>query len=377
MKSLASFLRVFLSLILAFFTVMESSSSGHGVMAQATQSREKQAEVDQTGPAKEETDTVVGPKKEPPLKKKRLTPKKPTGDKPEENYTLAVEVELINLDVVVTDKRGNFIPNLRQGNFRIYEDKVEQKITNFAPTQAPLTVVLVIEFSRTFGYFYDDVVQPAAQFIEMLRPDDWSAIVAYDIRPEILADFTQDKRELYAALGRMRIPSFSESNMFDALKDTLDRLDEVDGKKAVLLISTGLDTFSKITFDTMLKRVRTTNAVIYCIGMGQYAREYFDSHGYMGPIARLDFLQADNELNTFARLTGGKAWFPRFIGEYPGILQQVGIELRNQYSLAYAPTNATKDGKFRKVRVDVIDENGIPVRNLSVRTKEGYTAAKG
>ena len=377
MKSLACFLRLFLSIVLTLGTLLESRYTVYAVGAQQDQSKEKQSEVDQTGPKQEDTDTLVGPKKGPPVKKKRITPKKPAGDKPEDNYTLAVEVEVINLDVVVTDKKGNFIPNLSQRNFKVYEDKVEQKISNFAPTQAPLTIVLLVEFSRTFGYFYDNVVMPAAQFIDMLRPTDWAAVIAYDLRPEILADFTQDKRELYGALGRMRIPSFSESNMFDALKDTLDRLDEVDGKKAVLLLSTGLDTFSKITFDTMLKRIRTTNAVIYCIGIGQYAREYFDSHGMMGPIARLDFLQADNELNTFARLTGGKAWFPRFMGEYPGILQQVGIELRNQYSMAYAPSNSTKDGKFRKIKVDVVDENGIPVKNISVRTKEGYTAAKG
>ena len=377
MKRMAYFMRVVLGILLAFGAQLEPSRLGPSVRAQDNKPMEKQSQQDQTGPSRQESDPVVGPKKEPPQKKKRITPKKPAGDKPEDNFTLAVEVERINLDVVVTDKRGNFIPNLAQRNFRVYEDKIEQKISNFSPTQAPLTVVMVIEFSRTFGYFYDDVVMPAAQFIDMLRPDDWAAVVAYDLRPEILADFTQDKRELYGALRRMRMPSFSESNMFDALKDTLDRLDEVDGKKAVLLISTGLDTFSKITFDTMLKRVRTTNAVIYCIGMGQYAREYFDSHGMMGPIARLDFLQADNELNTFARLTGGKAWFPRFIGEYPSILQQVGIELRSQYSLAYAPTNTSKDGKYRKVRVEVVDENGIPVKPLSVRTREGYTAEKG
>jgi len=202
-------------------------------------------------------------------------------------------------------------------------------------------------------------------------------LVAYDLRPEILTDFTQDKRELYAGLNRMRIPAFSETNLFDALKDTLDRLEEVDGKKAVLLIGTGVDTFSKITFDTILKRVNNTNAVIYCIGMMQFMREYLDARGYLAPEQRLTYLQADNQLNTFAKRTGGKAWFPRFMGEYPGILQQVGIELRNQYSMGYQSTNANKDGKFRKIKVDVVDESGTIVKNVVVRAKEGYQAPKG
>ena len=373
-KSRQCFLRLFLSLVLLISSI---PGVNQGVNSFAQQDQKKEPEVQQGGPQKEETDTTVRPKKETPPKKRRLNPKKPSGDKPEDNFTLSVEIELINLDVAVTDKKGNFIPNLGQKNFRVYEDKAEQKISNFSPTTAPLTVVLLLEFGRTFAYWYDDVVIPAAHFVELLRPEDWAAVVAYDMKPEILTDFTQDKRELYGALSRLRIPGFSETNLFDALKDTLDRLEEVDGKKAVLLISTGIDTFSRITFDTILKRVQNTNAVIYCIGMAQLAQELFDARGWISPEGRLTFLQAENQLNTFARRTGGKAWFPRFMGEYPGILQQVGVELRNQYSIGYIPSNPAKDGKFRKVKVDVVDENGSPVKSVVVRAKEGYQAAKG
>lgn len=342
---------------------------------QQEQAPEKKSEP--RGPKQAESDTVIGPKKQAPPKKKRISPKKPAGDKPDDNFTLAVEIELVNLDVVVTDKRGNLIPNLTAKNFRLFEDKVEQKITNFSPTTAPLTIVILVEFANTLAFWYDDVVTPTAGFIQMLRPDDWAALVAYDLRPEILSDFTQDKRELYAGLNRMRIPGFSETNLFDALKDTLDRLEEVDGKKAVLLISTGVDTFSKITFDTMLKRVNNTNAVIYCIGMMQMMREYMDARGYLAPEDRLTYLQADNQLNTFSKRTGGKAWFPRFMGEYPNILQQVGIELRSQYSMGYQSTNPNKDGKFRKIKVEVVDESGTVVKTVIARAKDGYQAPKG
>ncbi len=273
----------------------------------AQQDQNKPPEDLKGGPNKQDTDTVVHPKREAPPKKRRLTPKKPTGDKPDDNFTLSVDIELVNLDVCVTDKNGNFIPNLSQKNFRVYEDKVEQKISNFSPTLAPLTIVLLMEFGRTFGYYADDVVLPAAQFLQMLRPEDWAAVVAYDLKPEILADFTQDKRELYGALSRMRIPGFSETNLFDALKDTLDRLEEVDGKKAILLISTGIDTFSKITFDTILKRVQNTNAVIYCIGMGGLVRGLLDARGYFGGEHLLTFLPDDNQLSTFAPQTCGMA----------------------------------------------------------------------
>lgn len=348
------------------------------IFAQNGTQKAAQGQNEQGGPQNTETDTVAVPKKGPTSKKKRVTVPKPEGaPKTDDSYTLAVDVELVSLDVVVTDKAGRFIPNLGEKNFKVYEDKIEQKVTNFAPTSAPLTVVLLIEFARTFAYYYDDVVPPAAQFIQTLRPGDWCAVVAYDMRPEILADFTQDRGELLGTLNRLRIAAFSETNLFDALRDTLDRLDEVEGKKAVLLLSTGVDTFSRITFDAILKRVNRTDASIYCIGIGQFALTYFETTGQMGPISRLTYLQAENQLKTFASRTGGKAWFPRFPAEYIGIMQQVGISLRNQYSLGYQSTNANKDGKFRKIKVDVVDENGVVVKNLNVQAKEGYQAKKG
>jgi VWFA-related protein len=360
-------------LILTLLTATENWFAAGPLQQEQTPKKESEP----GGPKQTESDTVIGPKKQAPPKKKRISPKKPAGEKPDENFTLAVEIELVNLDVVVTDKKGNFIPNLTAKNFRVFEDKVEQKVTNFSPTNAPLTIVILVEFANTLAFWYDDVVTPTAGFIQLLRPDDWAALVAYDLRPEILSDFTQDKRELFAGLNRMRIPGFSETNLFDALKDTLDRLEEVDGKKAVLLIGTGIDTFSKITFDTMLKRVNSTNAVIYCIGMMQFMREYMDARGYLAPEDRLTYLQADNQLNTFSKRTGGKAWFPRFMGEYPNILQQVGIELRSQYSMGYQSTNPNKDGKFRKIKVEVVDESGTVVKTVVARAKDGYQAPKG
>jgi VWFA-related protein len=376
MKESFQFVRRGLLAFLLIFALLSATEDWFAAgPLQQEQAPEKKSEP--RGPKQAESDTVIGPKKQAPPKKKRISPKKPAGDKPDDNFTLAVEIELVNLDVVVTDKRGNLIPNLTAKNFRLFEDKVEQKITNFSPTTAPLTIVILVEFANTLAFWYDDVVTPTAGFIQMLRPDDWAALVAYDLRPEILSDFTQDKRELYAGLNRMRIPGFSETNLFDALKDTLDRLEEVDGKKAVLLISTGVDTFSKITFDTMLKRVNNTNAVIYCIGMMQMMREYMDARGYLAPEDRLTYLQADNQLNTFSKRTGGKAWFPRFMGEYPNILQQVGIELRSQYSMGYQSTNPNKDGKFRKIKVEVVDESGTLVKTVVARAKDGYQAPKG
>ena len=336
---------------------------------------EESRKVNKGGPQQRQSDPVIVRKKKPKPRKRRLNPARPKGSKPEDNFTLAVDIELINLDVVVTDKKGNFIPELTAKNFKVYEDKVEQKVTNFTPTTAPLTVVMVLESTKNLAWWwYDDAAMPAARFIQMLRPNDWAAVVAYNLNHKILSDFTQDKRELFGSLSRMAFPVSQESNLFDALKFTLDRLDEVDGKKAVLLVSTGVDTFSRITFGSALKRVKATDAIIYCLGIGQRGR--LSSEHRMGPVNRLTYLQADNQLKTFAKVTGGKAWFPRWQADHPAILQQVGIELRNQYSLGYVSTNAERNGKFRKIKVEIVDQNGNRVKKVKARTRAGYHAVK-
>ncbi len=379
MKTWCRIRQIALFAALALGMILGGSRLSAGLGEKETSQPERGEEgkrVEKGGPQQQQSDPVIVRKRKPRPRKRRLNPARPKGSKPEDNFTLAVDIELVNLDVVVTDKKtGNFIPELAAENFKVYEDKVEQKVTNFSPTSAPLTVVMVLESTKNLAWWwYDDSVMPAAHFIRMLRADDWAAVVAYNLNPNILSDFTQDKRELFGSLSRIAFPVSQESNLFDALKFTLDRLDEVDGKKAVLLVSTGVDTFSRITFGSALKRVQATDAVIYCLGIGQRGR--MNQEPYMGAISRLTYLQADNQLKTFAKVTGGKAWFPRWQQDHPAILQQVGIELRNQYSLGYVSTNANRNGKFRKIKVEIVDANGNRVKKVKARTRAGYRAVK-
>jgi VWFA-related protein len=185
-------------------------------------------------------------------------------------------------------------------------------------------------------------------------------------------------------MQRLRIPGFSESNLYDALVDTEDRMSGIEGRKAIVLIASGIDTFSKLTFDKARKAIQDAGVPIYAIGLMQSLRIMYDQ--YMGAMQRMDFLQADNQMNTFAKETGGMAFFPRFYGEFPSIYQTIHQALRNQYSLGYAPTNTAKDGKFRKIKVElvnpatneplrVVDEKGKPIK-YSIVAKAGYKAPR-
>jgi VWFA-related protein len=198
------------------------------------------------------------------------------------------------------------------------------------------------------------------------------AVIGYDLRPTILQDFTQDRSKLMDALRRFNYPAFSESNLSDALIDTLDRVEEVEGKVAVLLVSTGLDTFSKHTYDEALKKCKGANASVYAIGLGQNLR--IRTEQYRAPENNLELLMSDNRLRSFAEFTGGEAYFPRFVTEFPSIFSNISAQLRNQYSIGYVSNNTKKDGKFRKIRIDVtadINNDGKPDK-VKVMTRKGY-----
>lgn len=288
---------------------------------------------------------------------------------------ISVSVDLVNLQVLVTDKKGNILTGLKPENFTVYEDNVKQEITNFSPVESSITAVVLVEFSNNIRYFADDVWNAMYTFANSLRKDDWVAVVGYDLRSTILCDFTQNRQTLYDALRRFRYPTFSESNLSDALIDVLDRAQEIDGKVAVVLISTGLDTMSRHTYDEALKKCKQASASVYAISVGQQFRIRYD--GYLSNMSKMDLLMGDNRLRSFAEFTGGASFFPRFQSELPAIVDSISKMLRNQYSLAYASTNTEKDGKFRKIRVEVQtqlkDEKGKPLK-LKVLTRKGYIA---
>jgi len=293
----------------------------------------------------------------------------------DDQYALSIDVNLVELDVVVTDGRGNPVSGLVKEHFTITEDKVKQTITNFSPTDSPMTVVLLIEFGDTFGYYYDDVVRPAAGFINSLREEDWAAVVAYDIRPTILADFTQNREELFGGLRRLRFPAYRETSLFDAVAFTLERMGNIDGKKAIFLLSTGFDTISKKSYGQVLKMAEGSDTMIYSVGMAQLYRTMYEDR--MGGLQRISFLQAENVLRSLANASGGTYFFPRFQGEYRSIYETVSANMRNQYSLGFVPTNQDKDGKLHKIKIEVprldVNGDGKPDK-LKVRHKKGYYA---
>jgi VWFA-related protein len=335
--------------------------------------------TDEGGPQDDNGSVILKKKKEepPPPAPAEAKPATPPG----ETYSLRVDVPLVNMDVsVVLDKTRDFVPGLKAQNFLVVEDGVEQEVQTLRMTKVPITAVLLLEFASTSYAFVRDMQNASASFFRSLQPDDYVAVETYDMRSHILTDFTNNKDTIREALQSLVIPTFSDTNEFDALYDTLDRLTRIDGRKYIILISSGRDTFSKITYDQMLAKVKATpNVTIFTVSTGGFARE-MSSGRYGGGI---DLLQADNEMRTFAELTGGRNYKPVFQGELPDIFSQINETIRSQYVLTYKPTNGKNDGTYRKVKIYLVDNEGKPLKmqdekgkplKYSVVARDGYRA---
>ena len=309
---------------------------------------------------------------------------------PEGAPTFRSDAITVTVDTAVVDNKGHFIPGIPKTNFRVLEDGVPQQISGFSLGEAPMTVAMVIEFSAKFQQFYSwpwfQTLGAAYGFVGTLKPEDYIAVIAYDLRTEILCDFTNDRAQIGDAMQRLRIPGFSESNLYDALVDTAQRMQDIDGRKAIVLISSGIDTFSKLTYDKARRALQDAGVPVYVVGLMQAQREMADASGAMGSSTRMDFLQADNQMRTFASETGGMSFFPRFDGEMPGIFQSITQALRTNYVLSYNPSNQARDGKVRHIKVELInpetheavrlnDDKGKAIK-YKVIAKPGYTAPR-
>jgi VWFA-related protein len=377
---------ILLALVLVWMLAATLPAPAQETSPQAPPNPNKQEAPPEAGGPQNDVGPYVIPKKkdEPPPP----APEKPKKIENMPDYSITVNVPVVDFDVLITTKDGQTVPGLKKENFKILEDGAPQQIASFKQTEAPITAVLLVEFASTNYDFMVEALNASYAFANTLKKDDWVAVISYDMKPQILADFTQDKRAVYAALNQLRMPGFAETNLFDALFDTIDRIDRIEGKKYIILVTTGIDTFSKLTLDKILKKVKSTKDItIYPISVGFVARNYCEinhcrTRGLI-PVGNMDYLQADNEMKTFASLTGGRAYFPRFQGELPSIFHDIADDIRNQYNISYHPTNAKLDGTYRKLKVELQAPDGGPLKirdqkgkdlKVIVYAREGYTA---
>lgn len=349
-----------------------------------------QTTPDAGGPTGDNSGIALPKKKEPTDAPPPAAPAEPKFANPANapTYNMRIEVPEVTVDVgVLLEKNHQFVPGLKPANFRVFEDGKEQKISGFKRIEAPITVLILCEFAGsnyTYAFQYD-MLNAAWAFAQQLRPDDYAALMTYDMRPHIITDFTQDKRQINEAIRSLIIPGFNERCMFDAVSEAIDRLSRIEGRKYIILIGSGRDTLSKLTWDQEMKKVKSAQDItIYTISTGGALRAITEGQSGWGNAMRdMDYLQADNEMKTIAQMTGGASYFPRFAGELPDDFGDINKNIRSKYQLVYHPSNPKQDGTYRKLRVELVDDEGKPLRfqdekhhplKYDIIARDGYRA---
>lgn len=333
---------------------------------------------------------------------------------------ITVDTDIVNVDAVVFNKKtGQIITGLKKENFAVFEDGVKQDISSFTTPESPITVTLVLEYSKwteTFGrasggYFEPGVyesVRPVAQFLTSFikPPNDYASVIAFDLRPTPITDFTNDPNRIRETINLLlrNSPAFRENNLFDAIKFSLvggrgdsvvlenneSRQSDYGGmvsvkskRRAIILVASGIDTFSKINYSDARKVVQEAGIPIYIISTGNlFCKKYCDyldpSRVMPGTPDRMTFLQAKNQMNTFAKESGGMHFEMTFESEIPQYLQSINGLLRSQYSLAYDLAQAHEPGKKYKleVKVDVDGDGTYDEKQFVVQHRPFVTTPK-
>lgn len=332
-----------------------------------------------------------------------------------------VEAKIVNVDAVVYNKKtGQIIAGLKRENFAIFENGVKQEIASFAEPESPITVTLVVEYSKwteylgraAGGYFEPgqyEVIKPVAYFLSRFikPPHDYASVIAFDMRPTPITDFTNDPRRLNDTVNLLfrNQPAFRENNLYDALKFALvgGRGDSVvlennkeeksdyqgmvavrSKRRAIILVASGIDTFSKINYDQARRIIQEAGIPIYAISTGNLFFKKYEHllpalDGLSGSPGRMTFLQAQNVMNTITKESGGVHFPMTFEGEIPGYLNSINALLRSQYSLAYDLGEAKREpGKKYKLEVKVdVDGDGVyDDKAYTVQHRPFYTAPK-
>jgi Ca-activated chloride channel homolog len=293
-------------------------------------------------------------------------PSAPPQEASPDAYKIKTQVSLVVLHASVLNDRSAFVPGLIEDNFRVFEDKVQQKLSVFKQEDVPVSFGLVVDNSGSMRAKRPQVNAAALTFIKTSNPEDEGFVVNFndDYYLDTEHDFTNDLAEMKTALER--IDARGSTALYDAVIGSLDHLKKgARDKKVILVVTDGEDNASRHSLENAVEQAQRNNAVIYAVGVFSDDDIKHDHRAMK---------KARTALMQLANATGGLAFFPEDASDTEAICTQIARDIRNQYTLAYYPTNAERDGSFRTVQVEVIPPRGAG--KLSVRTRSGYYAPR-
>lgn len=277
----------------------------------------------------------------------------------QDGYAIRTSVNLVVLGVTVRDRKGSPVAGLGEENFQVFEDKVPQQIESFSHEDVPVTVGLVIDNSGSMRSKRSDVINAALAFARYSNPDDQVFVINFNehvsmgLPPNI--PFTANQRQLEAALSKNKADGLTA--LYDAVAVALEHLKQGKwDKKVLIVISDGGDNASRLTLSEILSMVNRSSAILYTLGI-------YDAN---------DDDRNPHVLKQFSGISGGESFFPESLDGILPICRQIAKDIRNQYTISYAPANSKSDGTYRAIEVKA-PKNSSHGR-LTVSTRAGYSA---
>lgn len=280
--------------------------------------------------------------------------------------------DTVKLKLFVQDPNGYFIPNIRRNNFEVYENGVRQQNVSVDVEHAPVSIALLMEYGGHYPAlnkaFSQEVSGAAHQMLDVLAPDDKLAVWTYGDTLKQVADFSQDHEKLGSILYGLAPPHVSEVNLYDALISASERMRRVAGRKAIILISSGIDTFSKATFDDAVKAVQNSDTPIYVISMLPTLREVIRLHGPADAMTAIDWKGTENQLMEIGRVSGGRLYAPDNTLDLSGTYDNIMENLKVRYVITYKSSTDAPPNVPRTVRVELVNPNtGGPLQVVDAK----------
>jgi Ca-activated chloride channel family protein len=280
---------------------------------------------------------------------------------------IKINTELVLLDVTVIDQNNNPVFDLKKDDFTVFEDKIKQEIEDISRAEVSISFGLVIDTSGSMRSKLQTVSDAALNLIKQMRQDDEGFVAQFKVEPELIQDFTRDRRELEEALGEMY--TSGGTALLDAIIAGADYAQEKgkQRRKAIVVITDGLEKNSSVKEREVMEAIKEDEVQVYLVG-------FIDDDESSSLFGRSPAKKAKELLNRLAEDSGGRAFFPKDVSEMPAIAAQIAKDMRTQYVVSYYPTNQARDGKFRTVRVVVNPSGPSANRKLIARTRQGYYA---
>ena len=269
---------------------------------------------------------------------------------------------------VNVEKNGGLITGLTQGNFRLYEDGKAQPFRMEKPEE-PASIALLAEYSRSSGYFLEDIDAAMSGLLKHAQEGHWYALATFSHNLEIHTDFTKQIGLLTDSYSKLGVPTWNEIDTYEAVYDMVDKLGRLPGRRILVVVGSGLDTFSEHSLDDVKKKVEAENVTIFVAGAGSAFRTSYDA--YLDSSSRMSLLQAQAFLRMLADKSGGFAWFPNHPNGFPDVMKGIMQSIATQYRLVYdAPTRGS--GKFHKIKVEAFRIVNDKREDFKVLVREGW-----